>query len=60
MEKINKNELNNVAAGISKDELGNPIPNATDALQGKVAGINITSGGGTPGGGAEIRVNEKY
>jgi iron complex outermembrane receptor protein len=32
------------------------IVNAQDLIQGKIAGVNITSGGGTPGGGANIRI----
>lgn len=32
------------------------VVNAQDMLQGKVAGVNITSNDGTPGGGAQIRI----
>ncbi len=32
------------------------VVNAQDMLQGKVAGVNIISGDGTPGGGAQIRI----
>ena len=32
------------------------VVNAQDMLTGKVAGVNITSNDGTPGGGAKIRV----
>ena len=32
------------------------IVNAQDMIQGKIAGVNVTPGGGTPGGGATIRI----
>lgn len=32
------------------------VVNAQDMMQGKIAGVNVTSGGGTPGGGATIRI----
>lgn len=32
------------------------VVNAQDMMQGKMAGVNITSSGGTPGGGATIRI----
>ena len=32
------------------------VVNAQDMLEGKVAGVNVTNAGGTPGGGATIRI----
>lgn len=32
------------------------VVNAQDMMQGKIAGVNVTSGGGTPGAGATIRI----
>ncbi len=32
------------------------VVNAQDMMQGKMAGVNVTSDGGTPGGGAKIRI----
>ena len=32
------------------------VVNAQDMMQGKMAGVNVTSEGGTPGGGAQIRI----
>ena len=32
------------------------VVNAQDMMQGKIAGVTVTSGGGTPGGGATIRI----
>lgn len=32
------------------------VVSAQDMLTGKIAGVNVTSGGGTPGGGATIRI----
>ena len=42
---------------IKPDEMNRGlITNAQDMMQGKIAGVNITSDGGTPGAGATIRV----
>jgi len=32
------------------------VVNAQDMMQGKIAGVNVTSSGGSPGGGAQIRI----
>jgi iron complex outermembrane receptor protein len=32
------------------------VVNAQDMMQGKIAGVNVTSDGGTPGGGSQIRI----
>lgn len=32
------------------------VVNAQDMMQGKIAGVNVTSGGGTPGGNSTIRI----
>lgn len=42
---------------IKPDEMNKGlVTNAQDMMQGKIAGVSVTSGGGTPGGGATIRV----
>ena len=52
-----KNDLTGSVTAIKPDEMNRGlITNAQDMMQGKIAGVNITSDGGTPGGGATIRV----
>ena len=52
-----KNDLTGAVTAIKPDELTKGITtSAQDMLTGKVAGVNITSQGGTPGGGATIRI----
>ena len=52
-----KNDLTGSVTAIKPDEMNKGlVTNAQDMMQGKIAGVNVTSGGGTPGGGATIRV----
>ena len=52
-----KNDLTGSVTAIKPDEKNHGmITNAQDMMQGKIAGVNVTSGGGTPGGGATIRI----
>ena len=52
-----KNDLTGSVTAIKPDEKNHGlITNAQDMIQGKIAGVNVTSGGGTPGGSATIRI----
>ena len=52
-----KSDLTGSVTAIKPDEKNHGlITNAQDMIQGKIAGVNVTSGGGTPGGGATIRI----
>ncbi len=52
-----KNDLTGSVTAIKPDEKNHGlITNAQDMMQGKIAGVNVTSGGGAPGGGATIRI----
>ncbi|MDY0153750.1 MAG: TonB-dependent receptor plug domain-containing protein, partial [Prevotella sp.] len=52
-----KNDITGSVTKIQPDSKNKGlVVNAQDMLQGKVAGVNITTGGGTPGSGATIRV----
>ena len=52
-----KNDLTGSVTAIKPDEKNHGlITNAQDMIQGKIAGVNVTNGGGTPGGGATIRI----
>ncbi len=52
-----KNDLTGAVTAIKPDEKNHGlIVNAQDMIQGKIAGVNVTNGGGMPGGGAEIRI----
>ena len=52
-----KNDLTGSVTAIKPDEKNHGlITNAQDMIQGKIAGVNVTTGGGTPGGGATIRI----
>ena len=52
-----KNDLTGSVTAIKPDSKNKGVVvNAQDMLTGKVAGVNITSNDGTPGGGAKIRV----
>lgn len=54
---VKKNDLTGSVTAIKPDEKNHGlIVNAQDMIQGKIAGVNVTNGGGTPGGGAEIRI----
>lgn len=52
-----KNDLTGSVTAIKPDEKNHGlITSAQDMIQGKIAGVNVTNGGGTPGGGATIRI----
>ncbi len=55
--RVKKNDLTGSVSAIKPDELSKGITNnAQDMLVGKVAGVDVITGGGTPGGGAQIRI----
>ena len=52
-----KNDLTGSVTAIKPDEKNHGLQtNAQDMIQGKIAGVNVISNDGTPGGGAQIRV----
>ena len=52
-----KSDLTGSVTALKPDEKNHGmITNAQDMIQGKIAGVNVTTGGGTPGGGADIRI----
>lgn len=52
-----KNDLTGSVTAIKPDEMNKGlVSNAQDMLAGKIAGVSVTNGGGTPGGGATIRI----
>ena len=52
-----KNDLTGSVTAIKPDEKNHGlVTNAQDMIQGKIAGVNVTTGGGTPGTGATIRI----
>lgn len=52
-----KNDLTGSVTAIKPDEMNKGfVTNAQDMMQGKIAGVNITSSGGSPGSGATIRI----
>ena len=54
---VKKNDATGSVTAIKPDELNKGMTtNAQDMLQGKIAGVNITSDGGAPGAGATIRI----
>ena len=54
---VKKNDLTGSVTAIKPDEKNHGlITSAQDMMQGKIAGVNVTNGGGTPGGGATIRI----
>ena len=54
---VKKSDLTGSVTAIKPDSKNKGVVvNAQDMLTGKVAGVNITSNDGTPGGGAKIRV----
>ena len=55
--RAKKSDLTGSVTAIKPDEKNHGlITNAQDMIQGKIAGVNVTTGGGTPGGGATIRI----
>ena len=54
---VKKNDATGSVTAIKPDDMNKALTTtATDMLSGKIAGVNITSDGGTPGGGATIRI----
>ena len=54
---VKKTDATGSVAAIKPDAMNKgQITNAQDMLLGKIAGVNITTGGGTPGTGATIRI----
>lgn len=52
-----KTDLTGSVTAIKPDEKNHGLQvSAQDMIQGKIAGVNVTNGGGTPGGGATIRI----
>ena len=52
-----KNDLTGSVTAMKPDAKNKGlVVNAQDMIQGKIAGVNVTNGGGTPGGGATIRI----
>lgn len=55
--KVKKSDATGSLTAIKPDEMTKGVTtNAQDMLVGKVAGVTVTSGGGTPGGGSTIRI----
>jgi len=54
---VRKNDATGSLTAIKPDKLNRGLTtNAQDMITGKIAGVVVTSGGGTPGGGATIRI----
>ena len=54
---VKKNDATGSLTAIKPDKLNKGLTtNAQDLITGKIAGVVVTSGGGTPGGGATIRI----
>ena len=54
---VRKNDATGSITAIKPDKLNRGLTtNAQDLIAGKIAGVNVVSGGGTPGGGATIRI----
>ena len=54
---VKKNDATGSITAIKPDKLNKGLTtNAQDMITGKIAGVSVTSGGGTPGGGATIRI----
>ena len=52
-----KNDVTGSVTAMKPDEMNKGlVTNAQDMMQGKIAGVNVTSASGTPGAGAQIRI----
>ncbi len=52
-----KNDLTGSVTAVKPDEMNKGlVTNASDMMQGKIAGVNVQNNGGQPGGGATIRI----
>ena len=55
--RAKKSDLTGSVTAIKPDDKNHGLNvNAQDMISGKIAGVNVTSGDGTPGGGAQIRI----
>lgn len=55
--KVRDRERTGSIAKVSAKEIGNqPVGNVLGAVQGRMAGVSITQGGGMPGGGFDIQI----
>lgn len=54
---VRKNDATGSVTAIKPDDMNKALTTtATDMLSGKIAGVNVATDGGTPGGGASIRI----
>ena len=54
---VKKNDATGSVTAIKPDDMNKGLQtNAQDMIQGKIAGVNVATDGGTPGGGATIRI----
>lgn len=54
---VKKSDLTGSVTALKPDSKNKGlVVNAQDLIEGKIAGVNVTDGGGTPGGGATIRI----
>ena len=54
---VKKNDATGSVTAIKPDDMNKGlVTNAQDMLAGKIAGVNVATDGGTPGGGAAIRI----
>ncbi|GHU58907.1 SusC/RagA family TonB-linked outer membrane protein [Bacteroidia bacterium] len=54
---VRKNDLTGSVTAIKPDAMNRGLTTtATDMISGKIAGVNVTTDGGAPGGGATIRI----
>lgn len=54
---VKKNDATGSVTAIKPDDMNKALTTtATDMLSGKIAGVNVTTNDGTPGGGATIRI----
>ncbi len=54
---VKKNDATGSVTAIKPDDMNKGLQtNAQDMIQGKIAGVNIATDGGSPGGGAAIRI----
>ncbi len=54
---VKKSDLTGSVTALKPDSKNKGlVVNPQDMMQGKIAGVSVTSGGGTPGGGATIRI----
>ena len=55
--RAKKSDLTGSVSAVKPDDMNHGLQtSANDMLQGKIAGVNVTNGGGRPGDGATIRI----